>query len=104
MVDLEGIRKFSDEPEMTLVAALNVWSLSVQSCDFFHADVHAGNLLVLEDGRVGFLDFGIVGRLPPKVSKAVDDLNDALAVGDSQGMARALVSMGATVGQVDEEA
>jgi predicted unusual protein kinase regulating ubiquinone biosynthesis (AarF/ABC1/UbiB family) len=27
--------------------------------DFFHADLHGGNLLVLEDGKVGFLDFGI---------------------------------------------
>lgn len=26
-----------------------VWALSVQKCEFFHADVHAGNLLVLED-------------------------------------------------------
>ena len=25
----------------------------------FHADVHGGNLLVLEDGRVAFIDFGI---------------------------------------------
>ena len=29
---------------------------------FFHGDVHAGNLMLLDDGRVGFLDFGIVGR------------------------------------------
>jgi hypothetical protein len=26
-------------------------------------DVHAGNLLVLEDGKVGFIDFGIVGKI-----------------------------------------
>jgi ubiquinone biosynthesis protein len=30
---------------------------------FFHADPHPGNILVLEDNVVGFLDFGIVGRL-----------------------------------------
>lgn len=32
-------------------------------CESFHADVHAGNLLVLPDGRVAFIDFGIVGRI-----------------------------------------
>jgi len=30
---------------------------------FFHADPHPGNLLALKDGRVCFLDFGMVGRL-----------------------------------------
>jgi ubiquinone biosynthesis protein len=29
----------------------------------FHADPHPGNLLFLADGRVGLLDFGIVGRI-----------------------------------------
>jgi len=102
LVDLEGISRYSRDPEATLVAALNVWVVSVQSCDFFHADVHAGNLLVLEDGRVGFLDFGIVGRMPPAMSAAIDDLNTGLAANDAQGIAAALISMGATVGKVDE--
>jgi ubiquinone biosynthesis protein len=30
---------------------------------FFHGDPHPGNLLFLSDGRVGLLDFGIVGRV-----------------------------------------
>lgn len=30
---------------------------------FFHADPHPGNILVLPDGAIGFIDFGIVGRL-----------------------------------------
>ena len=29
----------------------------------FHGDVHAGNVWVLDDGRVAFLDFGIMGEL-----------------------------------------
>jgi ubiquinone biosynthesis protein len=30
---------------------------------FFHADPHPGNLLALEDGRIGLIDFGMVGHL-----------------------------------------
>ncbi|WP_144530091.1 AarF/UbiB family protein, partial [Peribacillus simplex] len=30
---------------------------------FFHADPHPGNLLVAEDGKLVFLDFGLVGQL-----------------------------------------
>jgi predicted unusual protein kinase regulating ubiquinone biosynthesis (AarF/ABC1/UbiB family) len=32
---------------------------SLISCESFHADVHAGNLWLLRDGRVGFIDFGM---------------------------------------------
>lgn len=59
LVDLEYIKKFAKSPETTLVSALRTWALSVGVNDVFHADVHAGNLMVLEDGRVGFIDFGI---------------------------------------------
>lgn len=33
---------------------------------FFHGDPHAGNLLVTEEGKVVFLDFGMVGILRPE--------------------------------------
>ncbi len=31
----------------------------------FHADMHEGNLIVLPEGRLGLIDFGIVGRIGP---------------------------------------
>ena len=31
--------------------------------EVFHADPHAGNLVVLEGNRIGYIDFGIIGRL-----------------------------------------
>ena len=31
----------------------------------FHGDVHAGNVMLLRDGRIGVIDWGIVGRLDP---------------------------------------
>eukprot|EP00904_Undaria_pinnatifida_P014194 jgi/Undpi1/9905/HiC_scaffold_28.g12359.m1 len=103
LTDLEGIRKVSDNPEATLVSALNTWTLSVMNCEFFHADVHAGNLLVLEDGRVAFIDFGIVGRFSPDTWSGVSRLADGVAQEDFKVMAEALCEMGATVGPVDTE-
>ena len=59
LVDLAGMRRYTVNPEATLVSALRTWALSVSLNDKFHADLHAGNMLILEDGRVGFIDFGI---------------------------------------------
>jgi ubiquinone biosynthesis protein len=34
---------------------------------FFHADVHPGNLLALPDGRIGFIDFGLCDQLDDRI-------------------------------------
>jgi len=52
LADLEVVRQYVPEPELALIVALNTWVLSVLTNEWFHADVHAGNLLVLRDGRV----------------------------------------------------
>jgi aarF domain-containing kinase len=101
MLDAEAIVKMNNDPEATIITALNVWTTSVVTMPWFHADVHAGNLLVLEDGRVGFIDFGIVGRVGEKVFKAVNELSTALALGDYEGMAQAMCNMGAADEEVD---
>ena len=103
LVDLEGIQRYTDNPEATLIAALSTWASSVAENDFFHADVHAGNLLVLEDGRVGFLDFGIVGTLSDTVWGGINDLIPAFVNDDFVGIADALIRIGATDATVDKE-
>lgn len=104
MLDEETIAKVTKDPDMgqqAIVTALNIWTTSVMQMPWFHADVHAGNLLLLEDGRVGFIDFGIVGRVSEKTFKAVNELSTALMVADYRGMAQALCNMGATDEKVD---
>lgn len=104
LTDLEGIRGYSSNPEQTLINALNTWSLSVVASPFFHADVHAANLLVLKDGRVGFIDFGIVGRIPAHTWAAVQSLGAGLVDGDWRLVATAMVEMGATSEAVNIDA
>lgn len=104
LLDENTIRTVTKNPALgtdAIITALNIWSMSVTSMDFFHADVHAGNLLLLEDGRVGFIDFGIVGRISAKVFQAVNELSAALAMSDSEAMAVALCKMGAADDNVD---
>jgi ubiquinone biosynthesis protein len=37
----------------------------------FHGDLHPGNLFVLPDGRIGLIDFGIVGRLSRRIQDSI---------------------------------
>jgi aarF domain-containing kinase len=101
MVDAESIRSITNDPESLIITALNTWTTSVMTMPWFHADVHSGNLLVLDDGRVGFIDFGMVGRVGEKTFKAVSELSTSMALGDYEGMAEALLNMGATSEDVD---
>ncbi|KAH8063411.1 hypothetical protein JL722_2581 [Aureococcus anophagefferens] len=50
--------------EAAVATVIRTWARSVVEHDFFHADVHGGNVLLLRDGTVGIIDFGIVGTLP----------------------------------------
>ncbi|KAK1739732.1 ABC1 kinase family protein [Skeletonema marinoi] len=101
MVDAESIRTITNDPESLIITALNTWTTSVMNMPWFHADVHSGNLLVLDDGRVGFIDFGMVGRVGEKTFNAVSELSTSMALGDYEGMAKALLNMGATDEDVD---
>jgi ubiquinone biosynthesis protein len=49
----------------------------------FHADLHPANLLVTKDGRICYLDFGIVGRTTPAQRLAIAQVLAATAYGDA---------------------
>ncbi|NBC16859.1 MAG: AarF/ABC1/UbiB kinase family protein [Bacteroidetes bacterium] len=71
---------------------------------FFHADLHAGNLLILpgegpeQPVRVGFIDLGMVGRFERKTKRRMMYYFYALVTEDVESAARYLVSM-AKVGE-----
>jgi ubiquinone biosynthesis protein len=49
---------------------------------FFHADLHPGNVLIIEDKKVVFLDFGMTGHLSSEMSDMFLDGMMALVKGD----------------------
>ncbi|XP_019200477.1 PREDICTED: uncharacterized aarF domain-containing protein kinase At5g05200, chloroplastic [Ipomoea nil] len=104
LTDLDSINSLVPNPEASLITALNVWFGSLLACESFHADVHAGNLWLLRDGRIGFLDFGIVGRISPKTWAAMEVFLTSISTEDYDAMASGLIDMGATGKDVDSKA
>ncbi|MBD3204634.1 hypothetical protein GF327_10165 [Candidatus Woesearchaeota archaeon] len=41
---------------------------------FFHADPHPGNILILKDNKISFIDFGITGYINPQLKEKLTDL------------------------------
>jgi len=60
----------------------------------FHGDPHPGNLLVLEGNRLALLDFGVVGRLSRAMQETLVMLALAVALKDSDSVARILYRVG----------
>ena len=54
---------------------------------FFHGDLHPGNLLILEDSRIGLIDFGLVGRLSPSMRETMADLLLHVTTKNNEGVA-----------------
>jgi len=46
---------------------------------FYHADPHPGNILVCQDGRIGLLDFGMVGRISERLREDIEAMLVAIA-------------------------
>lgn len=63
----------------------------------FHADLHPANLFVTPDGRICYLDFGIVGRLPDMQRLAVAQILVATVYGDPERALRYSEELGLVV-------
>lgn len=97
------MQQYCDNPRDVLTLTLNTWFASVMMCASFHADLHAGNLMLLNDGRVGFIDFGIVGKLNPTSWQAAMGFMHALQNNQYVAMAEHMVNMGMTHEKVNHQ-
>ncbi len=61
--DMSRIAEYGFDPAPVVSQTVKGFLMTTVRWGFFHGDVHAGNLLLLRDGRVGVIDWGIVGRL-----------------------------------------
>ena len=60
---------------------------------FFHADPHPGNLLVMDSGHLAFFDFGMVGRIGPKLQSQMIDAFFHVVGRDVKGLGQDIIGL-----------
>src|SRR3989344_3296410 len=60
----------------------------------FHGDPHPGNIFILSKNKIAFLDFGIVGKIPPDLRDSIESLFIGMVKPDKELMIDSLISLG----------
>ena len=76
----------ADGHDLRRIATHICWNTlnQVYAQGFFHADLHPANLFVLPRDRIGYVDFGITGRLTPRVRDSLGYYARHLFEGDTE--------------------
>jgi predicted unusual protein kinase regulating ubiquinone biosynthesis (AarF/ABC1/UbiB family) len=69
--DLAQVAELGVDPGPLVEEVVRSFFLQTVRWGTFHGDAHAGNMLWLRDGRIGIVDWGIVGRLDPATHRFV---------------------------------
>ena len=103
VADTAAVQASSYDGQERLRTGIRAWFQCLLVADFFHGDVHGGNFMLLDDGRIGFLDFGIVGTLPVERQAGVLEYVLAFQSRDFGRLGRAMVALGASREPVDPD-
>jgi ubiquinone biosynthesis protein len=101
MSHANALKQEGIDREEVLRRGLKAYMKMVYTDGLFHGDLHAGNVLLLPDGRLGLIDFGIVGRLNRKTQSAIANMFLALAEEDYDRLAYMYVDLAPFTERID---
>ena len=93
VIELDALRARNVSPEKVNRLLIRTYLKQLLEDGFFHADPHPGNLLVMPDGRLAFFDFGMVGRITPKLQSKMIDAFFHVVGKDPAGIAQDLIDL-----------
>ncbi|MDB5105593.1 MAG: 2-polyprenylphenol 6-hydroxylase [Fibrobacteres bacterium] len=91
--NLESIRHAGMDPSRIAGDLSQVLMHQVFNQGFFHADPHPGNILVMPDRTICFLDYGMVGSLSPTHRDRLLDILVGVADQDAGRIAKTLIQL-----------
>jgi ubiquinone biosynthesis protein len=92
--NVTALRMAGHNPDAVLAKSARALFRQVFQQGFFHADLHPGNMMVLEDGRVAVIDFGITGRLDKKTRLYLAEMLQGFLTGDYRKVAEIHIAAG----------
>ena len=102
--DVVGMKEGGVDTEGVVRAGMIGFMEGCMIHGIFHGDLHGGNLLVLPDGRVGLLDFGITGRMNEFKRMAFLRMLVGASMNDVRSQVEAFRDLGALPLDVDIDA
>jgi len=93
VADVDALRHSGHDPAELADRLLRVMVHHIFEIGVFHADPHPGNVLVLDDGWLGLIDLGAVGRLGPAEQEALRAMLVAMYVGDVSALRATLMDV-----------
>jgi ubiquinone biosynthesis protein len=93
VTDKAGLLANNIDPVKVSEAGLRLFVSQILDYGFFHADPHAGNILVEKDGKVVFIDFGAVGKIQPNDKEILENLIVSFVAKNAHKIVRSLKKM-----------
>ncbi|HEV3470620.1 MAG TPA: AarF/ABC1/UbiB kinase family protein [Pyrinomonadaceae bacterium] len=103
VTDVEALRARRVSPVKVNRLLVRTYLKQLLEDGFFHADPHPGNLLVMDTGHLAFFDFGMVGRIPPRLQAQMIDAFFHVVGRDIEGLAQDLIDLDFLKPGVDPE-
>jgi len=92
--DLNALKKTRVDIKKVIKNGFEAIMTQVFVHGFFHADLHPGNILVLKGGRIGLIDFGIVGYFDDYLKQKSIELFYGIVDEDMDFIVDTFLSMG----------
>ncbi len=80
---------------------VNAFFKQILEDGFFHADPHPGNLLIMPNGMIAFLDFGIIGRVSEELKEIMANTFLALIQRDFDRLVDQYIELGIVPEHID---
>ncbi|HET6647376.1 MAG TPA: AarF/ABC1/UbiB kinase family protein [Pyrinomonadaceae bacterium] len=103
VVDLEALRARGISPVKVNRLLVRAYLKQLLEDGFFHADPHPGNLLVMDSGHLAFFDFGMVGRITPRLQSQMIDAFFHVVSRDVHGLGQDIINLNFLKPGVDPE-